>query len=197
MPTTTLAVQTIAGQENMGVATAATQFIRSIGSTVGTAAIGTLVTSGYAEELRKGVPEGTPDSLVGALEEPNALVSPEALGALKRVAGTLPGGDALVDGLLGSAREALASAIQTGFLFVLAAAAFSVLGALFMRNLRLKGAQTYGSGRDPDGLVAVASGGVSAASSTSLPREARQPHPEGDATAGETAEAGRRRMRDF
>lgn len=189
MPTTTLAVQTIAGEENMGVATAATQFIRSIGSTVGTAAIGTLVTAGYADSLRSGVPSGTPDRLLGALEEPNALVSPEALGALERVAGNLPGGDGLVTGLLGTAREALAGAIQTGFLFVLATAVLSVVGALLMRNLRLKDERTSGPEEGPDELAA----GASAASSTSLPREARQP--EADVTAGETRGAGGRRRK--
>ena len=192
MPTTTLAVQTIAGEENMGVATAATQFIRSIGSTVGTAAIGTLVTSGYANGLRQGVPEGTPDRLVGALEEPNALVSPAALGALERVAGALPGGDGLVDGLLTAAREALAGAIQTGFLFVLATAMFSVAGALLMRNLRLKGGPTAGPVpvRADEDLAAGISAGASAASSASLPREARRPNMEDGGAAQEGEERG-------
>ena len=185
MTTTTLAVQTIAGEESMGVATAATQFIRSIGSTVGTAAIGTLVTSGYASGLRSGAAEGTPDRLLGALAEPNALVSPEALGALQRVAGTLPSGEGLVAGLLGAAREALAGAIQTGFLFVLATAVFSVAGALLMSNLRLKEEPSDVPGQDAGDLAAGASAGAAAASSTSLPREARQPRTESDAIGDE------------
>ncbi|WP_407691094.1 MFS transporter [Rubrobacter marinus] len=190
MPTTTLAVQTIAGEENMGVATAATQFIRSIGSTVGTAAIGTLVTSGYVNGLREGVPQGTPDRLVGGLEEPNALVSPEALGALERAAGALPGGEGLVGGLLAAAREALAGAVQTGFLFVLATAVLSVAGALLMRNLRLKQGEVAGPGGEADELAAGASAGASAASSASLPREARRPGAD-----GETGEIGTGRRR--
>ena len=174
MPTTTLGVQTIAGEENMGVATAATQFIRSIGSTVGTAVIGTLVTSGYAEGLRTNAPEGTPDRLLSALGEPNALVSPQALGALERVAGALPGGERVVSGLLGAARESLAGAIQGGFLFVLVAAVLSVAGALFMGNIHLKDKPATGlvPGEEAGELAA----GASAAASTSLPRAPRQPY---------------------
>ena len=199
MPTTTLGVQTIAGEENMGVATAATQFIRSVGSTVGTAVIGTLVTSGYAEGLRANAPEGAPDRLLAALGEPNALVSPEALDALERVASSLPGGERLVSGLLGAARESLAGAIQTGFLFVLVAAAVSVAGALLMENLRLKDEPASGPvpGQGADELAA----GASAAASTSLPREPRQPYGkngvpvEDGSNAGETVRVRRKKGR--
>jgi len=46
MPTATLAVQSTVEKSLLGVATSATQFIRSLGSTVGTAIIGSLITSG-------------------------------------------------------------------------------------------------------------------------------------------------------
>src|SRR5919112_1606792 len=49
MPTATLAVQSTVSKEIIGVATSATQFIRSLGSTVGTAVIGSIVTKGYAD----------------------------------------------------------------------------------------------------------------------------------------------------
>ena len=52
MPTTTLAVQSTVEKSLLGVATSATQFIRSLGSTVGTAIIGSLITSGYAAYLK-------------------------------------------------------------------------------------------------------------------------------------------------
>jgi len=138
MPTTTLAVQTKAGPEQMGVATSATQFVRSVGSTVGTAIIGSIVTAGYVRNLEREAPEGAPDRLVGALEDPNALVSPEALRALESAASRIPGGTGLVDGLLDTARESLAGAIQSGFLLVLGTTVLALLGALFMENLHLK-----------------------------------------------------------
>ena len=56
MPSATLAVQSTVEQRLLGVATSATQFIRSLGSTVGTAVIGSLITSGYAEYLKNNAP---------------------------------------------------------------------------------------------------------------------------------------------
>jgi predicted MFS family arabinose efflux permease len=51
MPVTKLAVQSAVEPRVLGVATSATQFIRSIGSTVGTALIGALVANGYVTRL--------------------------------------------------------------------------------------------------------------------------------------------------
>jgi len=51
MPTATLAVQSTVDRRLLGVATSSMQFLRSIGSTVGTAVVGSLVTSGYARDL--------------------------------------------------------------------------------------------------------------------------------------------------
>jgi EmrB/QacA subfamily drug resistance transporter len=168
MPTTTLAVQTKAGPEQMGVATSATQFVRSVGSTVGTAVIGSIVTAGYVRNLGQNAPEAAPDRLVGALEDPNALVSPEAMNALERAADQVPGGAGLVDGLLGAARESLAGAIQAGFLLVLGTTLIALVGALFLENLRLKeGAPLKEEAQEEK--EAAAAGATSAA-----PREPRR-----------------------
>jgi hypothetical protein len=74
MPTATLAVQSTVDRRLLGVATSATQFIRSIGSTVGTAVVGSLVTSGCSRDLRADAPQQAPDRLVSALENVQALV---------------------------------------------------------------------------------------------------------------------------
>ena len=137
MPTTTLAVQTAVEKQMMGVATSATQFIRSIGATVGTAIIGTFVTSGYVENLAANTPEGAPDQLVAALRDPDVLVAPPALQALTQAAASIPGGEAMVENLLQAARTAMSGAIRQGFLFVVVAAALAALATLFMPNLLL------------------------------------------------------------
>lgn len=148
MPAATLAVQTKAGPRQLGVATGATQFVRSVGSTVGTAVIGSLVTASYARGLESNAPEGVPQQLVGALRDPNALVSQDALRALEGAASRAPGGAALVDDVLGAARESLAGAIQGGFLLVLAATLIALVGSLFVENLRLTEKE---AGEAPDG----------------------------------------------
>jgi EmrB/QacA subfamily drug resistance transporter len=138
LPTTTLAVQTAVDPRMMGVATSATQFIRSVGATVGTAVIGTFVTGGYVNNLAANTPQGAPANLVGALSNPDVLINPQALQELSSAAATIPNGAQLVEDLLGAARTSLAGAVQGGFFFVLVASAVAIGGALMMQNLRLE-----------------------------------------------------------
>src|ERR671933_1391833 len=112
MPTATLAVQNTVEKKMLGVATSATQFIRSLGSTVGTAMIGSIVTRNYADNLAKKVPAQAPDRLVHALQNPQALVSAEARRALERAASAFPGGEQLVAEVVHNARQALSDSIH-------------------------------------------------------------------------------------
>jgi EmrB/QacA subfamily drug resistance transporter len=138
MPTVTLAVQATVDRKVLGVATSATQFVRSVGSTVGTAVIGSLVTSGYAEDLAKNAPPQAPAQLVSALENPQALVSDEAREALSSAASGFPGGQQVVDEVVQTAREALSGSIHTGFVFTLCALGLAIGAALIMKNVRLE-----------------------------------------------------------
>ena len=137
MPVTTLAVQNAVDPAMLGVATSSTQFIRSIGATVGTAVIGTIVTGGYGRQLAATAPEGTPQQMLDALHSPNALVNQDALDKLNQLAASLPNSTAIVSGLLDAARAALAHAIQSGFYLVLAAAVIGFGCSFLMQNLRL------------------------------------------------------------
>src|SRR5215207_2720549 len=138
MPTATLAVQSTVQKSMLGVATSATQFIRSIGSTVGTAVIGSIVTKGYAEGLAANAPPQAPDRLVSALENPQALVSEGARQALYRAASAFPGGEQLVEQVIQTARESLSDSIHEGFMFVLFAVGCAIGAAFLMKNIRLE-----------------------------------------------------------
>ena len=138
MPTATLAVQSTVDKKVIGVATSATQFIRSLGSTAGTAVIGSLVTKGYAEDLAANAPPQAPRQLVSALENPQALVSDEARDALSNAASAYPGGQQLVDEVIMVAREALSDSIHDGFVFTLFAVGIAIFAALLMTNIRLE-----------------------------------------------------------
>jgi EmrB/QacA subfamily drug resistance transporter len=146
MPTATLAVQSTVDKKILGVATSATQFVRATGSTVGTAAIGSIVTSGYADDLAANAPPQAPGQLVSALENPQALVSNEARDALSRAASSFPGGQQVVDEVVQVAREALAGSIHDGFVLTLFAVGLAILAALLMKNIRLDQGAT---GRTP------------------------------------------------
>ena len=137
MPSATLAVQSTVEKRLLGVATSATQFIRSLGSTVGTAIIGSLVTSGYADYLKDNAPPQVPGRLINALEDPNALVSDEARNALDRVASAFPGGEQLVDQILQVSREGLSQSLHDGFVFTFVAVAAAIVAALLTKNIRL------------------------------------------------------------
>jgi EmrB/QacA subfamily drug resistance transporter len=138
MPTATLAVQTIVPRELLGVATAATQFIRSLGSTVGTAVVGSLITSGYARDLKANAPEQAPGRLVSALDNPQALVSDEARDALSQAVSAIPGGPALLNDVIETARTALSDAIHSGFVVILVTTALAIGAALLMKNIKLE-----------------------------------------------------------
>src|SRR5919205_532365 len=155
MPSATLSVQSTVEKRLLGVATSATQFIRSLGSTVGTAVIGSLVTSGYANYLNDNAPPQAPARLINALQDPNALVSEQARNALDRVASAFPGGQQLVEQILHSARVGLSNSVHDGFMFTLVAVAFAIVAALLMKNIRL-GEQSASQGAAPDGAPAAA-----------------------------------------
>ncbi len=138
MPTATLAVQNTVEKHMLGVATSATQFIRSLGSTVGTAVIGSIVTKGYAEDLAANAPAQAPGSLVSSLENPQALVSDEARDALTSSASALPGGEQAVGQVIGVARQALSDSIHQGFIFVLFSVLAAIVAAFVMKNVRLE-----------------------------------------------------------
>ena len=144
MPTSTLSVQSTVERKMLGVATSATQFIRSIGSTVGTAVVGSIVTRGYADKLTSGAPPQAPGRLVQALQNPQALVSTQARHALSRAASAFPGGEQLVAAVIQTARSALSHSIHDGFLFTLAAILLGFVAALAMKNFRLDDASLPG-----------------------------------------------------
>lgn len=137
MPSATLSVQSTVEKKLLGVATSATQFIRSLGSTVGTAVIGSLVTSGYADYLQNNAPPQVPGRLIDALKDPNALVSEQARNALDRVASAFPGGEQLVDQILQVSREGLSRSLHDGFVFTFVAVAAAIVASLLTKNIRL------------------------------------------------------------
>jgi EmrB/QacA subfamily drug resistance transporter len=161
MPTANLAVQSTVERGLLGVATSVTQFIRSIGSTVGTAVIGSIVTKGYTEGLVANAPPQAPQRLVSALENPQALVSEGARAALTRTASTFSGGEQLVARVIQTARESLSNSIHDGFVFVLFASGLAIIAALLMENIRLEAKSTetavpgYVVERDQESLVAT------------------------------------------
>ncbi len=131
-PVTTLAVQAAVEPEVLGVATSVTQFIRAIGTTAGTALIGTVVTNSYVARLAAGAPPGTPAAAMAALRSPNALINQDALHHLAQLMAQSPNQAELTQALLEAARIGLAGAIQNGFWVMLGAALLAFVGVFLL-----------------------------------------------------------------
>lgn len=72
-PIFALVVQNAAPQEQLGAATASTQFFRSIGSTIGVAIFGSILLSVYHQQFARIVPVGTPAALLAPFANPLQL----------------------------------------------------------------------------------------------------------------------------
>jgi EmrB/QacA subfamily drug resistance transporter len=123
LPMLTIIVQSTVPRRRLGVGTAMVQFLRLIGSTLGTAVVGALVTGIFVAQLGASIPPGTDPRLVAALSDPQSLVSPDAQAALSQIAQqTGPGGQAQLQQLLDLSRMALAEGIRAGYWLALGAA---------------------------------------------------------------------------
>ncbi len=144
MPTFTLAVQNVFPAKDLGAVTAAVQFFRSIGSTIGVALMGTFLTTQLASGLARGIPDEVARALPpGAVTtfDPQALVSPEATWALEAQFAVLPDGARLFTELMGALRLALATSIHDVFLVAAIVAFGGVVVAVFLPEKPLRGRQ--------------------------------------------------------
>ncbi len=144
MPTFTLAVQNDFPARDLGAVTAAVQFFRSIGATIGVALMGTLLTmrltSGIASALPPRVAQALPQDALAALD-PQALVSPEATKVLETQFAALPDGARLFVELMDALRLALATSVHDVFLVAAIVAGGGVVVALFLPEKPLRGRQ--------------------------------------------------------
>ena len=79
----TLVVQNAVSRADMGVATAATQFFRNVGSTVGIAIYGTIMASGLSQQIGSHLPGGMPTGAGGGQGlDAGAVLDPDSLSGL-------------------------------------------------------------------------------------------------------------------
>ncbi|HEX8986647.1 MAG TPA: MFS transporter [Rhodocyclaceae bacterium] len=109
LPNVTLAAQATAPRSQLGIATAMVQSTRMVGSMLGTAVVGMLVTQTYAWRVGGMVAGGADTAWAGWLAEPQLLVD-HALAARFGAAATAAGRDAAA--LLDGARGMLVGAVH-------------------------------------------------------------------------------------
>jgi EmrB/QacA subfamily drug resistance transporter len=112
-PVYTLAVQNVAPRQQMGAATSSTIFFRSIGSTVGVAAFGSLMLTRYHTLFEQQMPPHVPAAALPYFSNPLMLVQirPQLEAAFSRA----PGGLALLQTLFANVKTSLESGLHVIF----------------------------------------------------------------------------------
>jgi EmrB/QacA subfamily drug resistance transporter len=158
----TLIAQNAVSQAQLGVATSSIRYLQALGSTIGTAIIGTVVNNSLAAELSKRIPASTAQQLTPAglkyATNPQVLVSPDYRNGIVHTAqqyavnaatqGVPPGPQhdtivqqvsqqtlALLEQVFGAVRDALAIALQHGFVAVLVFCGLCLLSILFLKDV--------------------------------------------------------------
>jgi hypothetical protein len=135
LPMLTIMVQATVPRRRLGVGTAMVQFLRLIGSTLGTALVGALVSATFAAQLAASIPQGTDPRLIAALRDPQVLVSPNAQKAVVALARQIgPDGPAQLQQLLTLSRDALAAGVRAGYWLALGASIIVLMLILALRS---------------------------------------------------------------
>jgi EmrB/QacA subfamily drug resistance transporter len=147
-PVYTVAVQNVAPRAQMGAATSSTIFFRSIGSTVGVAAFGSVMLTRYHDEFARAVPTQLPSSLLMYFSNPLLLMQmrPQIEASFAKT----PGGLATLQALFSAVRTALSHGLQLIFVW----SAVIMTGAVFLHlMLRSEPLRTRSHEPEPSGAA--------------------------------------------
>ena len=135
-PVYTIAVQNVAPRRQMGAATSSTIFFRSIGSTVGVAAFGSVMLTRYHTDFARTMPAHVPAAAMPYFSNPLLLV--QVRPQLEAAFGRAPGGSALLQTLFDNVRASLASGLHLIFVCSAAIMVLAVLLHLLLRSEPLR-----------------------------------------------------------
>ncbi len=123
----TLIVQNAAQRRDLGVATASTQFFRNVGSTVGIAVFGTIMSSGLAGNIASHLPPGAAERLQASGQEVSAgsVLDPAALAQL-------------TPAVAAGVQRGIADSLHSVFLWGLVPFAIAFIATLFIKELPLR-----------------------------------------------------------
>ncbi len=137
--TLSVAVQNAVAFRNVGVATAALQFCRSLGGMIGLAATGVVMVQSFRSRVTETVPQNVatalPEGLLDSVtDDPQALLDPSTARALQEtIADAGSGNIPVAESLLNSLNLALTEALSDVFTVLWIAVALSFAVALFLR----------------------------------------------------------------
>jgi EmrB/QacA subfamily drug resistance transporter len=144
LPIFGIAVQNAVPFRMLGVVTASTTFFRQMGGLLGVAIFGTLmsthVRNNLASELPAEVREGASPAVLKALEDPQVLLSPQAMDRVREgFAEFGTEGAALFEATIASMRSVLADGLGLVFLAALIITVAALAASVFLKEIPLKG----------------------------------------------------------
>lgn len=142
LPMLTLLVQSIVARERMGVATSTLQFLRLIGSTIGTAVVASSVNALFASRMQAAFTPTTDPRMMEAFHNPQAVIDPGTQAALQQLLTEL-GADAATElqHLTDVAHNALISGVRFGYVMALVLAV-AIMGLLiYIRTPNFRAAE--------------------------------------------------------
>jgi hypothetical protein len=159
MPVFTLAAQNAVKVSQLGVVTSLTQFARSIGSTLGVAVFGSLLTNRFAPAFQAALPAevsgAVPADQLAQFQNPQALLNPQAADAMRQQLAVLgPQAGQIFDALFGAIRVGLVTALHDVFLLGAVLSALGVVTVLFLKELPLR--KTYAPVATAEGAAETA-----------------------------------------
>ena len=165
-PVYVISVQNAFEQHVMGIVTAATQFFRLIGGTMGVAIMGSLLAVGVGRTVRSALQEGPgqvlPEGVRAALENPRLLLDAGGRAQIEESLATVAGGPEAFRQSVEVLRVALADGIGDVFVLSMIFVIVAFVASLFVKELPLKGAapsRVTAPSVDPDGEASPQSGG--------------------------------------
>jgi EmrB/QacA subfamily drug resistance transporter len=123
----TLIIQNASQRKDLGVATASNQFFRNVGSTVGIAVFGTIMTSGLKANILAHLPAGAAEQLAGSGKEigAGAVLDPSVMAGLPPAVAT-------------AIQQGLADSLHTVFLWGFLPWGIALVATLFIKELPLR-----------------------------------------------------------
>ena len=142
-PVFTIAVQNAFPITRLGVVTSATQFFRQIGGTLGTAVMGSLLTSHFINSFQANIPAdvsaAVPAPVLKQLENPQVLVSAQTQDQLRGIfASAGPGAQTFYGTFVGVVRQALTDGTHVVFTISVVGAIIAFACTWFLQEIPLR-----------------------------------------------------------
>ena len=142
LPTFMISVQNAFPHHALGVVTASIQFSRNLGGAVGTAVLGSFMTTRLGDWLSSSFPpealDSLPSQVAEGIRDPQALMHPGTMSRLRELAEQDEGSATLLEVVVEGLRGALAVAMHDVFLLGLGITLLALVVTLFFKEIPLR-----------------------------------------------------------